>query len=131
MEWKKDTNQAVLFLAKETVHMKTRNCHHEVRLYLSFSPDTLENDTHTSGFSLGSPLRSLTPLMPLMLSSLLLFNCEVMSNSGDPVDYSSPGFLCLWGFPGKNAGVGCHFLLQGIFLTQGSNPCLLHWQADS
>ena len=27
--------------------------------------------------------------------------------------------------------VGCHFLLQGIFLTQGSNPCLLHWQAYS
>ena len=27
--------------------------------------------------------------------------------------------------------VGCHFLLQGIFLTQGSNPCLLHWQVDS
>ena len=38
------------------------------------------------------------------------------------------------GFPGKNTGVGCHFLLQGIFLTQGSNPhllCLLHWQASS
>ena len=33
--------------------------------------------------------------------------------------------------PGKNAGVGCHFLLQGFFPTQGSNPCLLcllHWQ---
>ena len=29
-------------------------------------------------------------------------------------------------FPCKNTGVGCHFLLQGIFLTQGSNPCLLH-----
>ena len=27
--------------------------------------------------------------------------------------------------PGKNAGVGCHFLLQGFFPTQGSNPCLL------
>ena len=27
--------------------------------------------------------------------------------------------LCPWTFPGKNAGVGCHFLLQGIFLTQG------------
>ena len=27
--------------------------------------------------------------------------------------------------PGKNTGVGCHFLLQGIFLTQGLNPCLL------
>ena len=34
----------------------------------------------------------------------------------------------------KKTGVGCYFLLQGIFLTQGSNPrllCLLHWQVDS
>ena len=37
--------------------------------------------------------------------------------------------LYLWDSPGKNAGVGCHFLLQGIFLTQGSNLGLLHcWQ---
>ena len=34
-------------------------------------------------------------------------------------------------FPGKNNGAGCHFLLQGIFLTQGSNLCLLLWQAGS
>ena len=34
-------------------------------------------------------------------------------------------------FPGKNTGIGCHFLLQGIFLTQGSNPRLLRWQAHS
>ena len=39
--------------------------------------------------------------------------------------------LCPWDFPGKNTGVGCHFLLQGIFLTQGSNLRLLHWQAAS
>ena len=39
--------------------------------------------------------------------------------------------LCPWDFPGKNTGVGCHFLLQEIFLTQGSNLCLLHWQAGS
>ena len=32
--------------------------------------------------------------------------------------------LCSWNFPGKNTGVGCHFLLQGIFPTQGSKPCL-------
>ena len=35
---------------------------------------------------------------------------------------------------GKNTGVGCHFLLQGIFPTQGSNPQLLHflhWQVGS
>ena len=29
-------------------------------------------------------------------------------------------------FPGKSTGVGCHFLLQGIFLTRGSNPGLPH-----
>ena len=32
--------------------------------------------------------------------------------------------LCSWDSPGKNTGVGCHSLLQGIFLTQGSNPVL-------
>ena len=31
-----------------------------------------------------------------------------------------------WDFLGKSTGVGCSFLLQGIFLTQGSNPGLLH-----
>ena len=40
----------------------------------------------------------------------------------------APLFL---GFPGENSGVGCHFLLQGIFPTQGSNLSLLHWQVDS
>ena len=35
----------------------------------------------------------------------------------DPMDR----FLCPRDFPGKNTGVGCHFLLQGIFMTQGSN----------
>ena len=34
--------------------------------------------------------------------------------------------LCPWDFPGKNTGGGCHFHLQGIFLTQGSNLDLLH-----
>ena len=39
-----------------------------------------------------------------------------------------------WTFPGKTTGVGCHFLLQGVFPIQGSNPWvlrLLHWQAGS
>ena len=39
-----------------------------------------------------------------------------------------------WDSPGKNTGVGSHFLLQGMFQTQGSKLCLLwplHWQMDS
>ena len=39
--------------------------------------------------------------------------------------------LCPWDFPGKTTGVGCHFLLWGIFLTQGSNSPFLLWQVDS
>ena len=42
--------------------------------------------------------------------------------------------FCPLDFPGKNTGAGCQFLLQGLFLTQGSNPrllCLRHWQVDS
>ena len=42
--------------------------------------------------------------------------------------------LCPQNFPGKNTGVGCYFLLHGIFLNQGWNPWflrILHWQVDS
>ena len=52
----------------------------------------------------------------------------------DPVDYSLPGSFVRGIFPGKHIGVGCHFLVQGIFLSRGSNlrfVCLLHWQASS
>ena len=41
----------------------------------------------------------------------------------DPVDTR---FLLPWDFLGKSTGVGCHFLLQGVFPNQGSNPDLLH-----
>ena len=37
---------------------------------------------------------------------------------------------CPWDSPGKNTGVGCHALLQGIFPTRGLNPHLLYWQVD-
>ena len=59
---------------------------------------------------------------------------SVMSDSLQPRGLWPARFFCPWDFPGKNTGVGCHFLLQGIFPTQESKPsllCLLHWQADS
>ena len=51
-------------------------------------------------------------------------SCSVVSNSLQPHGAQSTRLLCPWDFPGKNTGVSCHFLLQGIFLTQGSNPGL-------
>ena len=68
---------------------------------------------------------------PLGLSFIVVISRSVVSDS----------FATLWtvahqappstGFPGKNSGVGCHFFFQGIFLDQGSNLCLPHWQVDS
>ena len=57
-----------------------------------------------------------------------------MSDSLQPHELSPAKLLSPWNFLSKNTRVGCHFLLQGFFLTQGSNPCLLsllHWQAYS
>ena len=65
----------------------------------------------------------------------IMLSCSVVSNSLWPCGMKPRGksarLLWLWAFPSKNTGVGCHFLLHGIFRTQGLNLCLLHWQADS
>ena len=46
----------------------------------------------------------------------------------DPMECSPPGSSVHGDSPGENTGVGCHFLLQGNFLTQGLNPGLLHYR---
>ena len=56
---------------------------------------------------------------------------QSMSDSLQPFGLQPARLLCPRDFPGKNTGVGCYFLLQGIFLTQGSNLHLLYWQADT
>ena len=57
---------------------------------------------------------------------LLKWSGSVVSHSLQPHGLSPTRLLCPWNFPGKHTAVGCHFLLQGIFPTQGSNPGLLH-----
>ena len=63
--------------------------------------------------------------------------CSVVSDSARMLSYFSCALLCatpwtvarrllcLWDSPGKNTGVGCHALLQGLFPTHGWNPHLL------
>ena len=60
-----------------------------------------------------------------------LQSCPTLCNT---MGCNLPGSSVHRDSPGKNTGVGCHALLQGIFLTQGLNLgllCLLHWQAGS
>ena len=52
------------------------------------------------------------PAVKVLVTQLCLTLCDSM-------DYTR--LLCPWDSPGKNTRVGCHSLLQGIFLTQGSN----------
>ena len=66
---------------------------------------------------------------PWRWSHVCMFSRSVVSDSLRPHELKATRFLCSWDFLGKNTGVGCHFLLQGIILSQGSNPhllCLLH-----
>ena len=53
-----------------------------------------------------------------------LLGCSVMSDSLLPHGQQPSKLSCPWNFPGKNTGVDCHFLLQGIFPIQESNPCI-------
>ena len=65
----------------------------------------------------------------LTIQNLGLLSCSVMSNSLWLYGLQPTRLLSPWDFPGKNTGVGCHVLLQGIFPTQGLNLhllCLLH-----
>ena len=55
-----------------------------------------------------------------------VFSCLVVSDSLRPHELQPARLLCPWDSPGKNTGVGCHALLQGIFPIQGLNLGLLH-----
>ena len=61
---------------------------------------------------------------------LCVLSRSVVCDSLRPRGLEPARLLCLWDSPSKNTGVGCHALLQGIFLTQGSNP-FPALQADS
>ena len=61
---------------------------------------------------------------------LLYFGCACsgVSNSLWPHGLQPASLLCPWDYPGTSSGVGSHSLLQGIFPTQGSIPCPLHYR---
>ena len=84
-------------------------------------------------FNIGCSLHSAPPSMGSFatgISSCPMCVCNAKSlqlyqTLCDTMDCSPPS-SCPWDSPGKNTGVGCHALLQGIFLIQGLNPRLLH-----
>ena len=106
--------------------------------------DCLLMMSFSESFSVGLGMRFRMPSMPLtwrlvffsfFLSPRFSFcvwvlSHSVISDSLWPRGRQPSRLLCPRDFPGKNTEAGCHFLLQGIFPTKGSNTHLLHWQAD-
>ena len=73
-------------------------------------------------------------LIPALQKAVQLYICLSAQSClafCDLIDCSPPDSSVHGIFPGRTTGVGCHFLLQRMFLTQGLNLHLLHWQADS
>ena len=110
---------------------------HLSNLQSSFQCRTYSSDANSSTFfiafffqtkvqsTITTPFSCHVSLVSFTHSRLVMFNSATLW---------AAALLCPWDSPGKNTGVGCHCLLQGIFPTQGSNPRLLHLlplQADS
>ena len=77
--------------------------------YISFfSPESFESELYTVWY----------------FESEVTQSCPTLCDPWTVVGQAPPS----WDFPGENTGLGCHFLLQGIFLTQESNPDLLHYR---
>ena len=93
-------------------------------------------ETVTDFFSVGSRITAEGNCNHEIKSSLLFewkavanlceWSCSVVSDSLRPCGLLPTRLLCPWDSPGKNTGIGCHFLLQGIFPTQGLNLGILH-----
>ena len=90
------------------------------QLFRDIGPEKPNRDCSWKGFGIKGSLPS----------SLLLILCvfsvtQLCPTLCIPMDCSPPGSSVHGDSPGKNTGVGCHFLLQGSFSTQGSNQCIL------
>ena len=117
----------------ESIHQFGENWHCLIYYYITNSPK-IKQSTSSSIYYLTGSVDQVSQFSQVHM--WWWFSCSVVSDFWDQ-DCSPTRLLCPWDFPGKNTGVDCNFLLQGIFLTQGLNLCLLHCkqslalQADS
>ena len=97
---------------------------------LGLAPKPYPSLTHTSGWDRENGKGTEGGWVALRALAKSLQSCPTLQHN----EQEPARLLCPWDSPGKNTGVGCHFLLYRIFLTQGSNMCLLClllWQEGS
>ena len=95
-----------------------------LQLVVSSSSSSLDCE-QPEGWQCGLLISRCSELVPgkLKVKAIVSQSCLTL---WDAMECSLPGSSVHGIFPGKDTAVGCHFLLQGIFLTQGSNPGFLH-----
>ena len=81
-------------------------------------------DVHVLYYLFNNNINLFLLKVKVLVTQLCLTLCDSMG-------CNPPRLLYLWNSSGKNTGVGCHVLLQEVFLTQGSNLYLPHWHAVS
>ena len=86
-----------------------------------WTPSRPTSRSHAGHGQLQEVLKTLPPSGHTAL--LVLFLWRTLTNTEQPTR-----FFCPWNSSGKNTGMGNHSLLQGIFLTQGLSPDLLHYR---
>ena len=91
-------------------------------LFLAYTLCFIWDDHHIHSFNLFMKVL-LTPFENAFVLCLVVESCPTLC---DPMDCSPPGSSVHGDSPGKNTGVGCHALLQGIFPTQELTPGLPH-----
>ena len=103
----------VLLSEVQDLKIKSQFCKKKKKIFKRVLTKQLESPGVNYGF-----------LLPCLLACMLsIQSCLTLCNS---MDCNPPGSSVHGDFPSKNTGVGCHALLQGIFLTQRSNPHLSH-----
>ena len=100
-----------------------KNLHHKYFQIQDLFQSTFDKTIRTCRHNLYNSEIWLTIFSSPLKESEVAQSCPTLC---DPIDCSLPGSSIHGIFPGKSTGVGCHFPLQGIFPTQGSNPGLLH-----
>ena len=95
-------------------------------------PNDEDNDGHYTDDGIGPKIALCFSALALCCCCLLLLSLlSCVQLFCDPMDCSPPGSSVHRISQARITEMGCHFLLQRIFPTQGSNPHLMHWQTDS
>ena len=89
-------------------------------------PASLMSPALASGFLTSSTTWEAQAFIISLCCAMLCLVAQSCPTLCNPMDCSPPGSFVHGNSPGKNTGVGCHALLQGIFPTQGLNPGLPH-----